>query len=87
MPELTFDTDDYRKMASLQKALTEVLNRANREDKPEAAVAAFALVRLAQQLLDNYSPVRRQELVKVIGAFLERAPVTVEGAGRLIRLH
>lgn len=50
---LSFKQGDFRKMLEIQRGLAEVLNRANR-DKTEAALAAFACIRLARELLDKY---------------------------------
>jgi hypothetical protein len=62
---LPFKPEDFRRMAELQGALTEVLARAN-DQKLEAAIAAFALIRCARTLLDHYQPETRAWLVNMV---------------------
>jgi hypothetical protein len=69
--------EDAAKMLALQKELAVVLKRAN-DQKLEAAIAAFALVRLARELFDKYPPPVRRALTAVCGLFLERKAVVVE---------
>lgn len=72
--------EDSARMLTLQKDLAVVLRRAN-DQKLEAAVAAFALIRLARELLDKYPPKTRLALAEVCSMFLERRKVTLEDEG------
>jgi hypothetical protein len=56
--------EDAKKMLALQQELAIVLRRAN-DQKLEAAVAAFALVRLARELFDKYPPNVRRTLTTI----------------------
>lgn len=69
--------EDAKKMLALQQELAVVLRRAN-DQKLEAAIAVFALVRLARELLDKYPPAVRRTLAVVCSLFLERKAVVVE---------
>jgi hypothetical protein len=83
---LTFDDESSRKMLAVQRELAGVLRRVN-DQKLEAALAAFALVRLARELLDKYPEKVRSPLVDVVVGFLEHRDMAAEGstaAGLLI---
>ena len=69
--------EDAKKMVALQQELAIVLRRAN-DQKLEAAVAAFALIRLARELLDKYPANVRRTLATVRALFIERKDVVVE---------
>jgi hypothetical protein len=83
---LTFTDADFKRMQALQADLAIVLRRANTQ-RLEAAIAAFALVRLARQLLDQYPPTAREALLGVIEAFLERRDLEGEDAGARVLLN
>ena len=71
---VTFKEADGEKMRALQAELVTVLLRAN-EQKMEAAVAVFALMRCARPLLDRYPDHTRLALLEVIEAFLHHEHV------------
>jgi hypothetical protein len=80
---LTFDPADYEKMVRVENEISHVLLRA-KSDRVEAAVVAFALVRCARILLDQYrSTGIRRALAEVMTAFLRHDKVTIEGEGDL----
>jgi hypothetical protein len=60
---LEFSNDQQRTMLKLQREIAAMLQRANR-DKVEAAIAAFACIRLARELLDKYNPQAREALLE-----------------------
>lgn len=71
---LKFDEADSTKMLALQRQIAIVLKRADK-DKMEAAVAAFALVRLARELLEKYPAGTQFQLIDLCCAFLRRDEV------------
>jgi hypothetical protein len=71
---LDFSDRQAEQMRVLQAELTTVLLRA-KSDRVEAAVAAFALVRCARILLDQYSDQTRVPLLDVVEAFLRHETV------------
>lgn len=79
---LTFDPADGEKMRRVEQEVATVLLRAKAE-RVEAAVVAFALIRCARVLLDQYRSGVRAELAHVAAAFLRRDKVTIEGEGEL----
>lgn len=82
---LNFKQSDYDTMMRVQKQLAEVLNRANR-DHVEAGLAAFALVRLARELVNKYPDETRSVLVdQLIVPFLQNEPV--DSRGGIVMLH
>ena len=80
---MEFNQDAYEKMAALEVELAYVLRRAN-DQKLEAAVAAFACVRCARPLLDQYPPSTRAWLADLLVAFLTHANVDEENS-RIVR--
>lgn len=80
---LTFDPADFEKMKRIENEIANVLLRAKTEHV-EAAIVAFACIRCARLLLDQYRESVRTELAHVATAFLRRDKVTVEGEGNLI---
>jgi hypothetical protein len=70
---LDFSEADAAKMRALQVELSLVLRRAN-DQHLEAAVAAFACIRCARALLDQYPDAARVSLITLVVAFLEHAP-------------
>jgi hypothetical protein len=80
---LTLSESDGEKMRELQRALTDVLMRAN-DQKLEAALAVFACVRCARTLLDLYGPDVRAQLADVVIAFLKHEDMTAEPMGLLL---
>lgn len=80
-----FKPGDTERMAALEKELTRVLLRANQQ-KLEAAVAAFACIRCARALLDQYPSETHGALLQVVIAFLRHDDVTVAGdaGGKLL---
>lgn len=79
--------EDSAKMLALQKELAIVLRRAN-DQKLEAAIAAFACIRLARELLDKYPNTVRHTLAVVCALFLDHQDVVEEGdpASKLLRV-
>jgi len=71
---LDFSDRQAEQMRALQAELTTVLLRA-RTERVEAAVAAFALVRCARVLLDQYPAGTRVPLLDVVDAFLRHETV------------
>ena len=66
---LTFSDEQAADMRALQRELAVVLARANAQ-RMEAAVAAFACVRCARILLDQYPGETRAALLTVVTSFL-----------------
>lgn len=84
---LKFDKDSQRQMLTLQRELAAVLQQANRE-KVEAAIAAFACVRLARELLSKYNPDAREALVnQAIVPFLKFESDGPDAAPSIITLN
>jgi len=75
---LDFSTESFKQMTELQLELSRVLIRAN-DAHMEAALAAFACIRCARELLDKYPDKARNELLEVVIAFLRHADVVVDG--------
>lgn len=75
---LEFSAESFRIMTELQVELSRVLLRAN-EQKVEAGLAAFACIRCARVLLDQYPEPARDALLEIVVAFLRHADVVVEG--------
>lgn len=63
MRSLQFDARDFQTMVDVQKELVPVLNRANSRNV-EAALAAFAMLRLIRELFDKYPPAAREMLIE-----------------------
>lgn len=75
---LVLDERASRQMIELQRELAVVLTRAN-ERKVEAAIAAFALLRLARELLDKYPEAARVALVdEAVVPYLRHEPETAD---------
>lgn len=66
---MEFSADDFEKMMAIERSVAIVLARA-REQHVEAAVVAFACVRCARILLDQYPPTVNAVLCDLIDAFL-----------------
>lgn len=82
---LTFDQADYDKMRTVELEIANVLLRA-KNDRVEAAVVAFACIRCARVLLDQYGTAARTALVDVCIAFLRRDNVQLgEGLSALLQ--
>lgn len=83
---LTFTEKSYVEMIRVQRKLAETLNRINHEgDRVEAALVAFALVRLARELLLQYSDKARVALVEqTIVPFLKCEPVESDAGKKLV---
>lgn len=62
---LTFSEHDLQTVNALQAELTTVLLRAKAQ-RVEAAIAAFACIRCARILLDQYSPNARDGLLEQV---------------------
>jgi hypothetical protein len=75
---LTFSEDDHRKMRALEQDLKVVLKQAN-DQRLEAAIAAFALIRCARTLLHLYPVNTRAALLSAIFPFLAGSDVEIEG--------
>jgi hypothetical protein len=74
----------YKRMTDLQRALAEVLRRANDQKLP-AELAVFALARLMRNLLDFMSEDARQMVLEQeVVPFLRHEPVE---PSRIITLH
>jgi hypothetical protein len=72
-------------MVGVQKELAVVLNRAN-ERHVEAALAAFALLRLARELFNKYPPAARDMLIEQMAVpFLQGEPAEEERSRFLIQ--
>lgn len=67
---LEFTEKSARQMREIQQALSVELLKAN-ANKVEAAIAAFACIRCARALLDQYPAATRAVLVDTATAFLE----------------
>jgi hypothetical protein len=80
---LNFSDTDQAKMMSLQQELAVVLRRAN-DQKLEAAVAAFACLRLARLLIDKYPETTRMALAELCAAFLRHDKMQDEGGSDLL---
>lgn len=75
---MEFTPETFTQMTELQLELARVLLRANAQ-KVEAGIAAFACIRCARVLLDQYPEPARDALLEIVVAFLRHADVVVEG--------
>lgn len=81
---LDFGGANYETMRRLEKQLATVLNAANQRNV-EAGIAAFALVRLARELVNKYPENTRHMLVEqLIVPFFRNEPVESEGGKILL---
>ncbi len=81
-----FDQKDFNDMMELQRALANVLKRANAE-KMNVVLAIFALIRLSRELLNQMPENERNvTLGQLVLPFLQGEEVKDE-ATRIITLH
>jgi len=75
----------FRKMTELQRAMSDVLNRANRERLP-LDLAYFASLRVTRELLLMFPPGEGQRMMLALGvAFIEQQHAETDS--KLITLH
>lgn len=81
---LTFKEGDFQKMIDVEKRVGEVVRPL--KDRVEAALVAFALLRMARALLNLYPEAGRRMLVEDTAIpFLRNEPV--DGDSKIITLH
>ena len=78
---------DIEQMLRLQRQLADVMNQFKRvEPNAEPVIGAFALVRLARELLNKYPSSTRDVAIEIIEKFLESNDRDAD-LGKIIRLH
>lgn len=80
---LTFSEAQGQQMRELQRELTAVLLKAN-DQRVDAAIAVFALVRCMRPLMDLHNPAARGTLLDLIIAFLAHAEMAETPGGKLL---
>jgi hypothetical protein len=83
-----FTRDSVGELREIERALAAVLNRVNQEGHTEGAIAIFALVRLAREILNRYPADARRMLVdQLLVPFLQHEPIEDQQAGRSLLIN